>query len=154
MTDQTKIRYIKTREQAKSWAKIIRADHADRGTPINHARSLELVAAELGFRDWNALNASLSDGGRVEFFVGDRVEGQYLKQEFRGSIVKVARASSNGDAHVSVELDEPVDVVRFDSFSALRKRVTGTLSAGGVSLRKTSDGVPHLILAKVETTLV
>ena len=47
---------------------------------------------------------------------------------------------------LTLDLEEAVDVVRFDSFSNFRKRVTGMVDAGGVSSERTSDGRPHLQL--------
>ena len=40
----------------------------------------------------------------------------------------------------------PVDVVEFESFSALRSRVRALVDARGVSPQRRSDGVPHLKL--------
>nr|WP_237028953.1 glyoxalase superfamily protein [Phaeobacter porticola] len=47
---------------------------------------------------------------------------------------------------VTLHLEEPVDVVKFDSFSALRQRINGTIGWDGRSVERTSDGVPQLVL--------
>jgi hypothetical protein len=47
---------------------------------------------------------------------------------------------------VRLDLDHPVDVVTFDSFSNLRKRIRGTVGPDGRSKEITSDGTPHLVL--------
>jgi hypothetical protein len=47
---------------------------------------------------------------------------------------------------VEIALDQPIDTVRFDSFSNWRWRIRGTLDKDGRSTRKTSDGTPHLIV--------
>ena len=48
---------------------------------------------------------------------------------------------------ITLHFDEPVDVVTFDSFSAYRQRVTGTIDSTGRTAEKTSDGRPHMELA-------
>jgi hypothetical protein len=40
-----------------------------------------------------------------------------------------------------------VDVVTFASFSALRRRINAQVDEQGVSPRKTSNGLPHLVLS-------
>ena len=45
-----------------------------------------------------------------------------------------------------LELDQPVDVVTFDSFSNWRSRVTKVIGPDGRSFDTTSDGMPHLVL--------
>jgi hypothetical protein len=48
---------------------------------------------------------------------------------------------------VSLDLDEAVDVVTFDSFSSFRKRVNGVIGKEGVSRERTSNGRPQLELS-------
>ncbi len=48
-----------TIEQAKGMAKRLRSALADHAIDITHSTSLELVAAELGHRDWNMAVAKL-----------------------------------------------------------------------------------------------
>ena len=48
-----------TIDQAKGMAKRLRSALAERAMEISHSMSLELVAAELGHRDWNAAAAKL-----------------------------------------------------------------------------------------------
>ncbi len=51
---------------AKALAKEVRKEMATRGVSITHARALELVARQLGYRDWNTASARLreQDGQR------------------------------------------------------------------------------------------
>jgi hypothetical protein len=59
---------------------------------------------------------------------GARVTGAYLGQPFSARIVGVqAITSAPGSYRVSLDLDEAVDVVTFDSFSSFRKRVNGVI---------------------------
>lgn len=137
-----------TREQAKQRATAIRAEHATRGLKISHSAALEKVAAELGYRDWNTASARLSNLPEIPLQVGDRVAGRYLKQPFAGRVLGVRQVYGGGSYEVTLQFDRPVDVVSFDSFSAFRHRVTATIGSDGVSAARTSDGRPHLEVAR------
>lgn len=137
-----------TREQAKLRAHAILAEHALRGIAISHSAALEKVAAELGYRDWNTASARLSNLPEVPLQVGDRVAGSYLKQPFAGRVLGVREVYGGGSYEVTLQFDTPVDVVSFDSFSAFRHRVTATIGTDGMSAAKTSDGRPHLEVAR------
>ncbi|MEW9804874.1 glyoxalase superfamily protein [Mesorhizobium marinum] len=137
-----------TRDQAKARARQIRAEHAGRGAAISHAEALEKVAAELGYRDWNTAAARLSNLPDVPLQVGDRVAGTYLKQPFAGRVLGVREVHGGASFELTLQFDAPVDVVSFDSFSAFRSRVTATIGSDGVSASRTSDGRPHLEVAR------
>ena len=111
---------VHTRDQAKARAREIRAALAGQGTTISHSAALERVAAEQGYADWNTLSARLSNEPERPLAVGDRVAGSYLKQRFEGTVLAVASLAGGSAFRVTVELDEPVDVVTFASFSARR----------------------------------
>ena len=49
-----------------------------------------------------------------------------------------------------LDLDEAVDVVRFDSFSNLRKRIRVEVGPEGHSKERTSDGTPQIVLDSVQ----
>lgn len=145
---------LSTRDQAKAHAREIRADLAKAGTPISHSEALEWVAKELGYRDWNTASARLSNMPEVVLQVGDQVAGRYLKQAFDGRVLAVREMAGGTAFEVTLEFDEPIDVVEFDSFSNFRQRITTTVSSGGVSFAKTSDGVPHLTVERTSIGLV
>ena len=86
--------------------------------------------------------------------VGDRVGGTYLKQPFEGRVLSVRELNAGAAFEITLEFDEPVDVVEFESFSAFRHRVNATVSAGGVSYSKTSDGVPHLVVERLSGDII
>lgn len=137
-----------TLDQLKQQAKHLRASLAATGTAINHARSLELLAHQYGYKNWNVLHAAIGNrpplprpGAPVG--LGDHVEGRYLNQPFAGEVIGVAKMASDR-YRVTFNFDEPVDVVTFDSFSAYRKRVTCTVDSRGMTVEKTSDGRPHM----------
>ena len=69
----------------KEQAKRLRADLEENGTTISHSRSLELLAHQLGFKDWNTLHASAGNRPPPSpVMLGDRVRGTYLGQAFEG----------------------------------------------------------------------
>ena len=139
-----------TRSQAKQRANELRTQEAARGRKISHSAALERVAAELGYRDWNTASARLGNLPPRPVAVGDRVEGHYLKQPFAGTVLALRELAGGEAFQVTVQFDEPVDVVTFDSFSAYRSRVNATIGADGRSWSKTSDGVPHMVLTPRE----
>ena len=136
-------------EDLKDQAKRLRDALARQGTIVNHSKSLELVAGQYGFRDWNTLHAKIGNmppPGRV-LAIGDRVSGQYLGQKFVGTVIAIKMlTSAYGMSRVTFDFDEAVDVITFESWSAYRKRVTCTLDEDGRTLEKTSNGVPHMVL--------
>lgn len=145
------ISHIYTRVQAKARARQIKAESAD---SMSLAAALECVAHEMGFRDWNTASARLSNAPEAAWQVGERVAGRYLKQSFVGRIHGVRELQGGAGYELTLHFDEPVDVVDWESFSALRQRVTAHVSPEGISWTKTSDGVPHLIVARETALLV
>lgn len=131
-------------KDAKSQAKALRESLAAQGTDITHARALELVAHQNGARDWNTLQAKLSQAEPQPFNLNDQVRGHYLGQAFIGQIVALSKAGQN--TQVSLQLNEPVDTVQFESFSNMRSHIRGVVGPDGRSPRKTSDGTPHLVI--------
>lgn len=142
--------HIYTRVQAKARARILKAESP---TPISLSTALEIVAREMGFRDWNTASARLSNAPESNWQVGERVSGQYLKHKFTGRIHGVRELQAGSGYEVTVHFDAPIDVVEWDSFSAYRQRVSAFVSPEGISWAKTSDGVPHMIVAR-ESALV
>ena len=143
--------HIYTRVQAKARARQLKAESA---VPISLAAALERVAKDMGFRDWNTASARLSNTAAASWQIGERVSGQYLKREFSGRIHGVREMQAGSGYEVSIHFDEPVDVVEWDSFTSHRQRVTAKVSPEGVSWAKTSDGVPHLIVAPESALIV
>ena len=130
--------------EAKSKAKALRDALVGQGTRISHAQALELVAHQDGARDWNTLRAKLSSVAPRTFQLGDEVRGKYLGQSFIGRIVALSKVGLN--LNVSIQLDAPVDTVRFESFSNMRRRIRGVVGPEGRSEQKTSDGLPVLVI--------
>lgn len=130
----------------KAQAKRLRQALADDGDFISHSQALELLARQMGFRDWNTLHASA--GNRPSpLQLGAQVSGAYLGQKFTGVLIGI-ETLSGGRQRVTIDFDEPVDVVTFDSFSAFRKRVTAVIGDDGCSPEKTSNGRPQMEIAR------
>ena len=131
--------------EIKAQAKALRAQMSRNGKQIGHAHSLELMAHRLGYRDWNALHAVIGARAPGSWVPGGRVQGRYLSQPFEASVIS-SRQLRPGWFRLALELDEPVDVVRFESFSNLRKRIQCVVGPSGTTREKTSDGQPHVVL--------
>lgn len=133
--------------RAKGQAAQMRAAARSRGGDMRQAEALEAVAKGQGARDWNTYCAVLKRPSRVE--IGARVRGRYLKQDITG-IIRGVRMIAGGAAELVIDLDDPVDVVSFDSFSNFRSRLTVTVNPQGRSAAKTGDGVPHMVIEAID----
>lgn len=133
----------------KTQARALRKALEAAGRPVSHSQALELIARQHGARDWNTLRARLTQrNAPPELALGDRVTGHYLGQPFSGRIIALSGPASH--RQLSITLDSPIDTVRFESFSNWRTQIRGTVDAEGRSPRKTSDGVPQLIVQRAE----
>lgn len=131
----------------KSLARRLRRALEDEGNFISHSEALELVSHQHGYRDWNTLRAACGNTPPQPFQVGSTIRGHYLGQSFTAEIVSVAALAGGEQFALTLNLEEAVDVVTFDSFSAFRKRVRASVRRDGVSVARTSNGQPHLRLA-------
>lgn len=129
--------------RAKDQAKHLRNEMAEDGAGIGHATSLELVAHQHGFRDWNTMLAAIGNGPPKGWAIGDKVGGTYLSQPFTGELVSISNMRP-GWFRLELHLDEAVDVVTFDGFSNFRSRIRGIIGPKGHSIEKTNDGQAHL----------
>lgn len=128
----------------KQQAKRLRAGLDEDGDFLSHSESLELVAKQYGFRDWNTLHAAVGNRPpKKPFQLGARVEGAYLGKAFAGEIIAI-RSLPGDRLRIDLQFDEPVDVVSFKSFSAYRSRVTATIDRDGITAERTSNGAPQL----------
>nr|WP_271185642.1 glyoxalase superfamily protein [Maricaulis virginensis] len=128
----------------KAQAKRLRKSLEAEGNFISHSEALELVARQYGYRDWNTIHAAAGNRPAEPLSLGAKVSGSYLGQAFTAEVIGLTRLNDGARYRVTLDLDEAVDVVTFDSFSAWRKRVNGTIGRNGVSASRTSDGRPHL----------
>jgi hypothetical protein len=136
----------------KQQAKSLRSEYASGNNPISHSRSLELVAHQLGYRDWNTLRAASENQATVAsdisspVAIGDRVSGLYLGQPFTAEVLNLMPHETNNLFRITMHFDEAVDVVTHDSFSSYRQRVSGNIDSTGKTLEKTSNGQPQIQL--------
>ena len=129
--------------EAKAQAKRLRAKMNEEGTTVGHGQSLELIAQQFGFRDWNAMLAAIGNKPPRDWEVGAQVSGRYLGHAFSAQITSLTRLQP-GWFRLQLELDEPVDVVASEHFSNFRKRIRGVVGPKGHSVERTSNGRPHL----------
>ena len=130
---------------AKNQAKRWRAQMAEDGQPIGHAKSLELVAHQHGFRDWNTMFAAIGNGPPKVWAIGDRVSGSYLSQPVTRHVVSLSLLRP-GWFRLVLHLDSGVDVVTSDGFSNFRVRIRGIIGPKGHSVERTSNKQRHLQL--------
>ncbi len=133
--------------ELKQQARRLRSEIAAKSAPISHSQSLEMIAHQKGFKDWNTLHASASNRPAFEKLgLGDTVRGRYLGQAFQGEVVGIRTVKLGQLYHVSIQLEQAIDVVTFESFSNFRRRLNCTVDHSGVSPAKTSNGEPHMVL--------
>ncbi|WP_417270061.1 glyoxalase superfamily protein [Celeribacter sp.] len=136
---------LPTARQAKELAKRLRMKLADDGTEIGHGASLEMIAHQHGFRDWNTMSAALAGGPSHDWPIGAKVSGTYLSQPFTATVM--SRTTVRADwVRLELHLDEAIDVVASSRFSNFRRRIFGVVGPKGHSEERTSDGQPQLQL--------
>ena len=138
-------RDMPTLAEAKKLAKALRKRLADEGVVLGHSQALERIAQDNGFRDWNGFRAAIEAHQFEAWSVGARVTGRYLSQAFAARILSSEQLRP-GWFRLILDLDEAVDVVRFESFSNLRKQIRVEVGPAGHSKERTSDGRPHVEL--------
>lgn len=136
---------LPSRAALKAQAKRLRAGLTEAGTPCTHAQALEAIAHQWGMRDWNTLSARATEQPEPGYRPGQQIRGRYLGQPFVGRIKAAARVGS-AQYRLTLRFDERIDVVRSTLFSSWRQQVNCVVDSTGRSLRKTSDGVPHVVL--------
>lgn len=133
-------------DDLKQQAKALRRSLAQSGHVISHSQSLETLANQLGYRDWNTLTALASHKNTFLYSLGDAVRGTYLGQQFEGEVIGLRFVPKKDRFGITIKFDVPVDVVKFEGMSNFRSRINLVVSHNGVSDDKTSDGQPHLKL--------
>lgn len=130
----------------KTQAKSLRTALAATGHAVSHSQSLELLARQMGHRDWNTLHAKAGNTAPAPYHLGQRVRGTYLGQPMSGEVIGLRRMGGGTWFQLTLRFDAPVDVSRFDSLSVKRTQVNAVVNRAGVTAEKTSDGQPHLKL--------
>ena len=132
----------------KSEARILRQERAAAGTPIGQGQALEEIARSHGYRDWNTASAALPERVNIPVQVGQRVKGTYLSRPFAGLVVGMQLLADMQHYEVTVKFDQPVNVSKFASMVHNRQRVRATIGLDGISMARTSDGEPHMRIAR------
>jgi len=138
---------LPTMENLKQQARRLRAQLSVDAQPVTHSQALELLAHQYGYKDWNTLHAACGNqppGPPVT--LGARVSGRYLGQPFDGKVIAVAALAQADQFRITVNFREAVDVIKFDGWSSLRRRVSSQVGRNGRSPQKTSDGAPIMEL--------
>ncbi|MFV1440082.1 glyoxalase superfamily protein [Phaeobacter sp. JH20_36] len=134
----------------KQQARNLRAQLQARNHTLSHSAALEMVARQYGYKDWNTISAKADrprpDVAQQALQIGQILRGSYLGQAFTAELRGLQVFAGGARRRVTLHLEQPVDVVKFDSFSALRQRITGTIGWDGRSAECTSDGLPQLVL--------
>ncbi|VAV86402.1 hypothetical protein MNBD_ALPHA08-2108 [hydrothermal vent metagenome] len=132
-------------DHMKQQARRLRLALAEQGNPVSHSKTLEMVALQHGYKDWNTLYAGLGNNSPDSpVSLGEQVKGRYLGQKFAGKVTGVQAMNTQARFRVTILFDDAVDVVSFDSFSSFRKRVTCIVDRTGRTFEKTSNGLPQL----------
>ena len=126
-------------------ARNLRELRLNEGNPISHSQALEIIAKSYGLHDWNELSAKAKKPVQKRLYLGQKIKGTYLSQEFTGHIYRLKPLDS-GLSRVTLKFDEAIDVVTFGSFSNFYNQLSKTVDEYGVSPEKTSDGVPQLVI--------
>ncbi len=134
-------------DRMKQQARRLRLALEEQGNRVSHSKTLEMVALQHGYKDWNTLYAGLGNNNQDSpFYLGEQVKGRYLGQKFAGKITGIQSMNAHARFRVTLEFENPVDVVSFESFSSFRKRVTCVIDPNGKTFEKTSNGLPQLEL--------
>ncbi len=134
-------------QSLKAQAGRLRTKLEAEGHRITHSSALEILAHQLGYKDWNVLCAAAGNGhDDTPLMVGERVSGTYLGQPFVGEVIGITRLPAPGRTRVTFHFDEPVDVVSFRSFSSFRQRVSCNLDENFKTVEKTGNGLPQMCL--------
>ncbi|MFT5628887.1 MAG: hypothetical protein ACI82I_001274 [Gammaproteobacteria bacterium] len=128
----------------KAHAKSLRQSLASTGHAISHAQSLELLAKQLGHRDWNTLHAKSGNSPAPLVQLGQHITGLYLGRPFAGAVIRVSEIGHGARYQLTVRFDEPVNISKFDSMVIVRRQVSATINRTGQTSEKTSDGTPHM----------
>ena len=84
----------------------------------------------------------------IPFAVGQVLSGRYLSQPFSGDEIIAMQVLADGECfRLTLRFHEAVDVIPFESMSNFRKQVYVRVGRDGRTFEKTSDGVPHMVLA-------
>ncbi|WP_417623479.1 glyoxalase superfamily protein [Paremcibacter congregatus] len=120
-----------TLDSLKRQARRMRDHFAEHNIEMSHSKTLEALAKQYGYKDWNVLTASLKRQALQPIWptLEDRVSGTYLGHDFTASILKTETAILPDVRRYTLLFDVPIDVVASTHFSNFRQRVTCLLNS-------------------------
>ncbi|MCJ9430503.1 glyoxalase superfamily protein [Kordiimonas marina] len=143
-------------DMAKARAKRLRAYLTGAGLPVSHSQSLEAIAHEDGFRDWNTLSAHLRQAASPEekpaksdisengcpFTLGSRAAGFYYNTPFTGQVRGIEMTARDGVWRITLQFNKRLKVTMGDHLDMARQRVRLTVDRLGrsVNLAGKADG--------------
>lgn len=134
----------------KTQAKALRTALSAKGQTVSHSEALELLARQMGVRDWNTLAATAeARPNQMAFAPGMEVSGFYLGQAFRGTVLGAQTLNLGQRTRLTIEFDAPLNVTPEASFEVMRRRINATVDAAGRTFEETSNGLPHLQITEL-----
>lgn len=131
----------------KLQAKRLRHILTEQGTPLTHSQSLEIIAKQWGYSDWNTLNAILKTLGSPEnLTVGDIVTGHYMGEPVEAEILRIQTLGHSDAFSLTLKFDKRVDVINSEGEMRSKKKVRCTVGITGKTVQKMADGTPYLVL--------
>jgi len=132
---------------AKARAKRLRAYLAGAGFTLSHSQSLEAIAHEDGFRDWNTLSAHLRQAAEktaeapkpetiendCPFTLGSRAAGLYYNTPFAGQVRGIEMTARDGVWRITLQFDKRLTVTMGEHLGMARQRVRLTVDRLGRS---------------------
>lgn len=141
-----KMTLLPSLDALKAQAKALRLSLATTGHSISHAQSLELLAKQLGHRDWNTLHAASGNSPLPLVQLGQHITGLYFGRPFAGVIKSVSDIGHGARFQLTVRFDAPVNISKFESMVIERRQINATVNRDGQTTEKTSDSTPHLAI--------
>lgn len=114
-----------TLENLKIQARRMRDHFAEKNIDISHSATLEVLAKQHGFKDWNVLSAILKRRLEKDIWpeLDDRIKGIYLGHNFTGRVTKIQITKQENSRRYTLLFDNPVDVVTSAHFSNSRRQI-------------------------------
>ncbi|HPF47402.1 MAG: hypothetical protein KDF58_08075 [Alphaproteobacteria bacterium] len=134
-----------TASNLKQQATRLRKFLATKNIEIGHSLALEAIANQHGYRDWNVLCSKLEPEEPTWPEIGKRVSGTYLGHAFTGIVHSVHVSKQPNIRRYTFLFDKPVDVVKSDKFTNLRRRISLDLNADLISVN-TKGVIDNLLI--------
>lgn len=132
-------------EVVKRHAKRLRAALEETTVTLSHAESLEMIARQWGFSDWNTLCAMIKkQNSPSRLKIGDDISGEYLGQVFHAMIVDLVPLADEEIYIITLAFDKPLTVSNAHTNENLQNRITCTIGPGGKTVEKQACGAPVL----------